>query len=80
MTFQQLYEAINSLPVAERLRLVERVLHDVALQESGRGAIAQGSPMDSLFSDIPELVDEVCAAAYQDRATRSLRTSDGKAF
>ncbi len=71
MTFQQLYEAINSLPVDERLRLVERVLHDVASQETSREAIAKGSPLDGLFSDIPELVDEVCAAAYQDRAMRS---------
>lgn len=76
MTFQQLYEAINSLPVDERLRLVERVLHDVASQETSREAIAKGAPLDGLFSDIPELVDEVCAAAYQDRATRRLRASD----
>ena len=78
MTFQQLYEAISSLPVDERRRLVERVAHDVAesSKETDRDAIEKGSPLDGLFSDVPELVDEVCAAAYQDRATRRLRSSE----
>lgn len=78
MTFQQLYEAISSLPVDERRRLVERVAHDVAegSKETDRETIAKGSPLNGLFSDIPELVDEVCAAAYQDRAARRLRASD----
>jgi hypothetical protein len=78
MTFQQIYEAISALPLRERLRLVERVVHDAV--EPSQGApekrAAQGSPLDGLFSDIPDLVEEVCAEAYRDRATRRLRTSD----
>lgn len=77
MTFQQIYEAISELPLQERLRLVERVVHDAV--EPSKGApekrIAQGSPLDGLFSDIPDLVEEVCAEAYRERATRRLRTS-----
>jgi hypothetical protein len=70
MTFQQIYEAISSLPLKERRRLVERVSHDVAAgaKETDWKTIGKGSPLDGLFSDIPNLVDEVCAAAYQDRA------------
>jgi hypothetical protein len=37
--------------------------------------IVQGSPLDGLFSDIPDLVEEVCAEAYKARATRRLRMS-----
>jgi hypothetical protein len=76
MTFQQLYEAISELPLRERLRLVERVVHDAV--EPSQGTLekraAPGSPLNGLFSDIPDLVEEVCAEAYRERATRRLRT------
>jgi hypothetical protein len=74
MTFQQIYEAISALPLREQLRLVERVVHDAA--ESPKDLPEKGSPLDSLFSDIPDLVEEVCAEAYRERATRRLRTSE----
>jgi hypothetical protein len=72
MTVNQLYEAISSLPVEERLRLVERVVHDVAEASEGsaRRSATPGSPLDGLFADIPDLVDEVCADSYRDRAMR----------
>lgn len=38
---------------------------------------SQGSPLDGLFSDAPDLVEEVCADAYKERSTRRLRTSGG---
>jgi hypothetical protein len=38
--------------------------------------IAQGSPLDGLFSDVPDLVEEVCAEAYRERRTRRLRMSN----
>jgi hypothetical protein len=72
MTVNQLYEAIRSLPVDERLRLVERVVHDVAEVSGGSAqtSAAKGSPLDGLFADIPDLVDKVCADAYRDRGRR----------
>ena len=78
MTFQQIYEAISSLPLQERLRLVERVVHDAVEPSKGtpEERTTKGSPLDGLFSDIPDLVEEVCAEAYRDRMTRRLRTSD----
>jgi hypothetical protein len=77
MTFQQIYEAISSLPLQERLRLVERVVHDAVepAKKTPEERTAKGSPLDGLFSDIPDLIEEVCADAYRDRATRRLRTS-----
>jgi len=76
MTFQQLYEAISELPLQERLRLVERVVHDAVEPSKGtpEKKAAKGSPLDGLFSDVPDLVEEVCAEAYRERATRRLRT------
>ncbi len=78
MTFQQIYEAISSLPLKERLRLVERVVHDAVepAKNSPDKRAAKGSPLDGLFSDIPDQMEEICAEAYRDRATRRLRTSD----
>ncbi len=75
MTFQQIYEAISALPLRERLRLVERVVHDAVEppKVAHETRTAKGSPLDGLFSDIPDLVEEVCAEAYRDRATRRLR-------
>jgi hypothetical protein len=78
MTFQQIYEAISALSLREQLRLVERVVHDAAEspKDLPEKRTAKGSPLDSLFSDIPDLVEEVCAEAYRERATRRLRTSE----
>jgi hypothetical protein len=78
MTFQQIYEAISALPLRERLRLVERVVHDAVEphKDVPESRNAKGSPLDGLFSDIPDLVEEVFAEAYGERRTRRLRTSD----
>ena len=74
MTFQQIYEAISALPLQERLRLVERVVHDaVESPKDPEKRIAKGSPLDGLFSDIPDLMEEVCAEAYRERGNRRLR-------
>ena len=78
MTVHQIYQAILSLPVPERLKLVERVVHDVA----GQGAPpASREPLPppsllGLFEGEPEIVDEVCAMALRDRAARRLRSDD----
>lgn len=78
MTFQQIYEAISALPLRERLRLVERVVHDAVEppKDIPESKAAKGSPLDGLFSDRPDLVEEVCAEAYRERRTRRLRTAD----
>ena len=75
MTVHQIYEAIRSLPVPERLKLVERVVHDVA-EAPAQG---EGSPKPSLlglFEDEPEVIDEICSQALRDRGVRRLRTDE----
>jgi hypothetical protein len=75
MTVHQIYEAIRSLPVPERLRLVERVVHDVAEAP----APGEGAPKPSLlglFEDEPEVIDEICSEALRDRGVRRLRTDE----
>ena len=71
----QIYNAVRSLPVTDRLRLVERVVHDVL--EASQEQTAPGGTLIGLFADEPELIDEVCRMALEDRASRRLRASDG---
>ena len=117
---EQVFQAIQSLPVRERLRIVERVVHELvddatetaaepgtprckhspigwltdkpevadAILRSGTGGRAaddvsprdQGSPgsggagaLLGLFADEPELVDEVCAMAFEARRRSGAR-------
>jgi hypothetical protein len=68
-----LYAAIRTLPVSERLRLVERVVHDVA----ETAAVQQTPPsLLGLMADDPELVDRACAAALEARRKARLRITD----
>ena len=118
---EQVFQAIQRLPVRERLRIVERVLHglvdaatetaaepgaprckrspigwltdkpevaDALLRSGTVGRAAddisprhQGSPgseaagaLLGLFADEPELVDEVCAMAFETRRRSASRT------
>lgn len=75
-SIDQIYDAVRTLTVAERLRLVERVVHDV-LEASKSQESPAGESLIGLFADEPELIDEVCRMAMEDRANRSLRVSDG---
>ena len=74
---EEIYSVARSLPLPDRLRLAERLVHD-AVEASGRES-APGEGEDSmigLFADEPDLIDEVCRMAMEDRATRPLRASD----
>ncbi len=76
---EEIYGAVRSLPLPDRLRLVERVVHD-AVEASGTESAQVRTGKDSmigLFADEPDLIDEVCRMAMEDQATRPLRASDG---
>jgi hypothetical protein len=75
-SIDQIYGAVRSLPVTDRLRLVERVVHDV-IATPREPAGADGDPLIGLFAQEPDLIDEVCRIALEDRMSRPLRTSDG---
>lgn len=78
-SIDEVYTAVRSLPLADRLRIAERVVHD-AVADSEREAELTAGREDSLiglFSEEPALVDEVCQMAMEDRESRPLRAPDG---
>ena len=68
----QLLAVIRRLPVPERLRLVERVVHEVA-QQSEATQQTRGVPVIGLFSDEPALMDAVVDDAMAARERDPLR-------
>lgn len=70
---QQLIDAIRELPRADRLRIVERVVHE--LTEDDRPA-APGTII-GLFADEPELIEVVCEDAMRARERDPLRLGGG---
>ncbi len=76
---EKVYSAVQALPLPDRLRLVERVVHDaVEASDTASASIRESKPsMIGLFVEEPDLIDEVCRMAMEDRATRPLRASDG---
>jgi hypothetical protein len=66
---EQLLEEIRSLHRSERLRLVERVVHELAAED----AVAEERSILGLFANEPELMSEVCEAAMQGRERDPLR-------
>jgi hypothetical protein len=72
----QLFTEIKALAPRERLRLVERVIHD--LTDGGEVEAAPGDPgaILGLFADEPELMDEVSEAAMVARERDPLRGRD----
>jgi hypothetical protein len=72
----QLFTEIKTLPPRERLRLVERVIHDLA--DGGEVEAVAGDPgaIIGLFVDEPELMDEVSEAAMVARERDPLRGRD----
>jgi hypothetical protein len=74
---EQIFQAIRTLPVRERLRIIERVAHDIAdppVAEPAPPPVAEASSLLGLFADEPELVDEVCRMAMEARRRDPLRT------
>lgn len=75
---EQIIQEIQTLPIHDRLRVIERVVHDladtsVAQQQAGA---AEGRPsLLGLFADEPELIEEVCRTAMEDRKHDRLRTA-----
>jgi hypothetical protein len=60
---ERLLEAIRSLPRGERLRLIERIVHELADED----VQAPVHSIVGLFADEPELIEAVCKAAMQAR-------------
>ncbi|CAN5694855.1 hypothetical protein BH10ACT3_BH10ACT3_24290 [soil metagenome] len=70
---QQLLDAIRELPRGDRLRIVERVVHELAEED-------RAQPPDTvvgLFADQPDLIETVCEGAMQSREGDPLRPPGG---
>jgi hypothetical protein len=74
-SLEAIYAAILALPVPERLKLVERVVHDVAEGESKAAGGASAMGLVGMMADEPELMDEVLAHARRLRARLSVRAN-----
>ncbi len=70
-----IYAAILALPVQERLKLVERVVHDVAEAESKATGAADAARLVGMMADEPELMDQVLDHARNLRARLTVRAS-----
>ncbi|WP_438022282.1 hypothetical protein [Sorangium sp. So ce233] len=72
----QIFQAIQGLPVQERLRLIERVVHELA-GGSGSESLpreAEVAPsMIGLFADDPEGVDAMMEVVRENRRSSTLR-------
>ncbi|WP_437573606.1 hypothetical protein [Sorangium sp. So ce887] len=73
---ERIFQAIQGLPVQERLRLVERVVHELAdrsaSEELSREAEAAPS-LIGLFADDPEAVDAMMEVVRENRRSSRLR-------
>lgn len=75
-TANDLYRELLELPEQERLRLVERVIHDLADAAKSRAAsrpALSGASVIGLWADEARLVDEMIDAALGERESRRLR-------
>jgi len=70
---QQLLNAIRQLPRGDRLRLVERVVHEPAEEHGSMSPDA----IVGLFADQPDLIEAVSEEAMQARAMDPLRLPGG---
>ena len=74
-TPEQVYEALRALPERERLRVIERVIRDLANKHSGADQ-SPGRSFIGLWGDEPEAVDEMVEGLMRARARRPLRLPD----
>ena len=78
-TAHDIYRELLELPEQERLRLVERVIHDLvdaAKRRAASASVPAGPSVIGLWADEPEVVDQMIEGALRERETRGLRTTD----
>jgi hypothetical protein len=77
---EQIFQAIQRLPVRDRLRLVERVVHDLADAPSASAEARPDEPPSpiGLFADDPNAVDEMMKTVMESRRASRLRAVEGE--
>ena len=76
MRTEDLYTAIRALTPNERLRLVERVIRGIVEEGQPLGPAEPPVSMFGLFSDEPDLIDEVTEGAMLSRENHPLRVGN----
>jgi hypothetical protein len=72
-----IYTAIRGLPITDRLKLVERVVHDITEAQATGPATRDPHSIIGAFADIPDVVEEISEAAMAARERDPLRLSNG---
>lgn len=72
----ELLAAIRRLPLAKRLELIERAGHEAAVDSPTPPPVTDGPSLVGLMGDEPELIDHVCATAYEARQRAQMRSLD----
>ena len=77
-TMDELLAAIRRLPLDERLRLIERAVHDISEDTPKPAQVrpAQVRSLLGLMEDEPDVVDRMCALVYEARRTARMRVFD----
>jgi len=75
---EQIIQEILTLPVVERVQVIEAVIHDLARVPAPPSAARPGEEPSllGLFADEPDLIDEVCRMAMEARRLDGLRARD----
>jgi hypothetical protein len=79
-TLEQIFQAIQRLPIPDRLRLVEQVVHELADVSSARAGTQPEPPASliGLFADDPDAVDEMMKTVTENRRASRLRALEGE--
>jgi hypothetical protein len=73
----ELLAAIRQLPLDKRLELIERAGHEAAADTPQPPVATRVPALLGLLGDDPDLVDRVCASAYEARQGARMRGIDG---
>ena len=78
-SIDELLSAIRHLPLEDRLRLIDRARQEASEDTPAPPEAQQMSPRPllGLMADEPDVVDEMCALAYEARSKAQMRTIDG---
>ena len=73
----EIYAAIRGLPVPERLKLVERVVHDITETQSAGTSKRDPRAVIGSFADMADVIEQVSEAAMAARERDPLRLPNG---
>lgn len=76
-SIDDLLATIRELPLDERRRLLERAVREADHDTPKAPAVKHAPSLLGLMADEPEIVDRMCALAYDARRRARMRSIDG---